>query len=39
MNAKKEELLPTIAQISNLERVGEMDKLTELLNQDPQYLG
>ena len=35
MNAKKEELLPTIAQISNLERVGEMDKLTELLNQDP----
>ena len=35
MNVKKEDLLPTIAQITNLERVAETDKLTELLNSEP----
>ena len=35
MTVKREDLLPTIAQITNLERVGEIDKLTELLNLNP----
>lgn len=35
MTVKREDLLPTIAQITNLERVGEIDKLTELLNSEP----
>ena len=35
MTVKKEDLLPTIAQITNLERVAETDKLTELLNSEP----
>ena len=35
MTVKREDLLPTIAQITNLERVAETDKLTELLNSEP----
>ena len=35
MTVKREDLLPTIAQITNLERVAETDKLTELLNAEP----
>lgn len=35
MNVKKEDLLPTLAQITSLERVGDIDKLTELLNSNP----
>ena len=35
MNAKNNEIVPTFAQISKLEMVGDIDKVTELLNQDP----
>lgn len=35
MNAKKDELLPTIAQISNMEMIGEITQLHTLFNQSP----